>query len=700
MIGRTISHYRVINQLGAGGMGVVYGADDTRLGRQVALKFVPEDLAKDRLAMERFRVEARTASALNHANICTIYDIGEHEGRPFIVMEWMKGQTLRDRLVRGVPKISQIVDIGIQIADALHAAHAQGIVHRDIKPANIFLTERGQVKVMDFGLAKLLPEKDGSQTTGVPKTIEALTSPGMALGTVAYMSPEQVVGDEIDVRTDLFSLGVLLYECATGHRPFTGNSSAAIFVAILNKAPVAPMVLNPDMPMRLQVVINNCLEKDPDLRYQNAADLRADLKRVKRDFESSRSVVSVSTSEMRAGSGVATDDRGSGGTSLQPDHTTPSARSAAPSGSEASHSGSLRLAGSVIAAVVLGAAVASYLLWPGVPTTSERAVVGAPAAASADSRAELAARSFEAKQYGTALKLAEEVLTTVPDHAGARKIRDESSAILRRFDTAITNARAGVSTGDTRSAARWLDEARSIDPVGPGVADVSALLADRIERQADAARQELQRPRTAAPAPAPAPAPAQASKPQLPPPAQAPREATPEPAPALVRSSPVSPPPAPPVPRQEDPPRVVAPEPIVPAVRSAPPPAPAAAERRESEPPAQATPPAENDDAAIRSVIAVYERALETKDLALFRSVKPNITADEARRIEQGFRAVASQQVTITILSLERRGTQASVRLRRRDIIDAGGRKQAADSQQTITLAKTNGRWVIVEIGR
>ncbi len=344
--------------------------------------------------------------------------------------------------------------------------------------------------------------------------------------------------------------------------------------------------------------------------------------------------------------------------------------------------------------------MASYFLWPGVPTPSDRAdraAVEAPAAASADSRAELAARSFEAKQYGTALKLAEEVLTTAPDHAGARKIRYESSAILHRFDTAITNARASLGTGDTRSAARWLDEARAIDPVGPGVADVSALLADRIERQADAARQELQRPRTAPPAPAPA----QASKPQLPaPPPQAPRDATPEPPPVLPRSSPVTPPPASPVPRPEEPPKVVAPEPIVPAVRSAPPPAPAAAERRESEPPAQATPPVENDDAAIRSVVAVYARALETKSLDLFRSVKPNMAADEQRRIEQGFRAVASQQVTITILSLEQRGTQASVRLRRRDIIDAGGRKQAADSQQTITLAKTNGRWVIVEIGR
>jgi hypothetical protein len=283
------------------------------------------------------------------------------------------------------------------------------------------------------------------------------------------------------------------------------------------------------------------------------------------------------------------------------------------------------------------------------------------------------------------------VLAAVPEHAGARAIRDESGAMLRRFDTAMTNARAGITAGDPRGAARWLDEARSIDPVGPGVADVSALLADRLDRQADAARQELQRSRTPGPSSA-----AQASRPLQPSPVQAP---PPEPAPTVSRSSPVSPTAAA-APRQEDPPRVESPEPPAPPVRPAPSPLPPAVERREREPEANATPPVEDDDAAIRRVVAVYGRALETKDLALFRSVKPNMAADEERRIQQGFRAVDSQQVSITILSLERRGAQASVRLRRRDTIDAGGRRQAADSQQTITLTKTNGNWVIVEIGR
>ena len=290
MLGRTISHYRIVSQLGAGGMGIVYGAEDVRLGRPVALKFVHDELARDRQAVDRFQFEARTASALNHPNICTVHDIGDDEGRPFIVMELMKGQTLRDRLGPGSLKIHQIVDIGIQVADALDAAHGQGIVHRDIKPANIFLTDRGQVKILDFGLAKLsLRQASLGTSSTTPASPDQLTVAAVTMGTVAYMSPEQVAGDELDGRTDLFSLGVVLYECATGHRPFTGNTSAVVLAAILNRAPVAPVVFKPDLPLRLQVVINNCLEKDRELRYQTAADLRADMKRARRDLESGHS---------------------------------------------------------------------------------------------------------------------------------------------------------------------------------------------------------------------------------------------------------------------------------------------------------------------------------------------------------------------------------------------------------------------------
>jgi serine/threonine protein kinase len=442
MVGRTISHYRITAQLGAGGMGVVYAGEDVRLGRAVALKFVPEDLTDSR-ALQRLRGEARAASALNHPNICTIYDVGEYEGRPYLVMELLKGQTLRDLLTHGPARIHQTVDIGIQVADALDAAHGAGIVHRDIKPANLFLMERGAIKILDFGLAKHLVDqrREDPSRTVVPSTTtepEPLTVEGVTVGTVAYMSPEQVTGELLDGRTDLFSLGIVLYECVTGRRPFAGKTSAVILSAILNEAPVAPVVFNPHIPARLQDVINNCLEKDRELRYQDAAGLRADLKRVRRDLESGQSAAAKTI--VSSGGGSRRSSSAAAGPVADPG--PPPRRQLA-----------LGWAAVAVALAALGATAYWMSRAPEQTPVPAAETVSAPER-SDRGRVDLATSSLNARRYREALGYARDVLQSSPDNAEAQRVRDEATAALQRFDDAIERVNGFFAIADDQKGIR------------------------------------------------------------------------------------------------------------------------------------------------------------------------------------------------------------------------------------------------------
>ncbi|HUR34015.1 MAG TPA: protein kinase [Vicinamibacterales bacterium] len=698
-VGRTISHYRVVAPLGVGGMGVVYRGEDTRLGRPVAIKFVADDFANDAQAVARLRAEARAASALNHPNICTIYDVGTEEGQPFIVMELMEGQTLRERLTRSRLKTHELVDIGIQIADALQGAHSAGIMHRDIKPANIFLlTGRGHVKILDFGLAKLTDTPRGSDSVTLGSA--DLTAAGTTLGTVSYMSPEQATGEDLDGRTDIFSLGVVLYECATGRQPFEGKTHAVILEAILNRSPAPPTALNPDLPARLQEVIATCLEKDRELRYQSAADLRADLKRVRRDLESGRApVTQTATIPISTVSGPTTiaSTRASNATV-----TAAAASEVAQPPRSGGRTALWAIAGLVLLAALVGGA---YALRPDTRPSTPAATASTPpnggtasnSAEAVQERLALARSSLAAGNYRAAQVYAAEVLGLDANQADALRIRQEAASALARFDASLATARERLGAGDLQGASRALTTARDLDPTNPAVYELASMLAGRVPGAVAVAPPRAARPEPPAPRPSAAAPPAVASLPAGPARGTA--------APTASTSSPEPPPPAPaaaapPIVATTPPPAL--PEPV-PAPASARPPAPAPA----AAPPASdargaaptpARPPASDDDAAVRRVVSTYAKAIEGKDVALFRSVKPNITREEERRLQDGFRAVTSQQVHLTIGSVDLRDQEATVVAQRRDLIEAGGRRQTVDSRQTFRLTRTPAGWVITDI--
>jgi serine/threonine protein kinase len=622
MIGRAVSHYRVLSTLGSGGMGVVYLAEDERLGRQVALKFLPAESVTNRQALERFRVEARAASSLSHPGICAIFDIGDDGGTPYIVMEALKGESLRDRINRGPMKVTDLLEIGIQLADALDAAHAQGIIHRDIKPSNIFVGDKNRTKILDFGLAKLAQAAAPFSSGPTSRVLDAsthreLTLPGSALGTVSYMSPEQARGEELDTRSDLFSLGVVLYEMSTGIQAFGGSTQAIVFDAILNRTPQPVSHINPVIPPRLESVIATALEKERELRYQHASDLEAELKRIRRDLESSSLVAASRTVIVPAA------------------ERTPVPPSASTSAAPSRRSWMWPAIGAL---TVLALAIAGFNLWSDTATPDSE--TAAPPASSEPPPATASAPSPTPVEPSIAAP------PPVPPPAPAPE--------PRRQEPALPSGRSAQQPQPNRPAPSEPRPQAVPTPVTPSPQRPQVEAAPPATTVA---------PTPVTPAPVtPAPAPQQSPEP-----ATAGAVTTPAPAP-----SPAAPAVQPPV---QTPPRATATAPTV--------------------PPAS---PVESDDAAVRGVIRTYERALETKNVDLFRSVRPGLSAAEETRLRDSFRQVDSHQIDIVVDELRVEGRTATVRLSRRDTIVNGGRRQTQQSRQTLRLEKTTAGWIISDI--
>ena len=626
-------------------MGVVYLAEDARLGRQVALKFLPPSWAQETKALERFRVEARAASSLSHPAICAIYDIGQDGDTPFIVMEALKGETLRDRISKGPLKVTAVLDIGIQLADALEAAHTQGIVHRDIKPANIFLGDRNRVKVLDFGLAKL---------TGVPSSHSSaadtmspqdgtrgnqITQPGTALGTVSYMSPEQARGEHIDSRTDLFSLGAVLYEMVTGVQAFGGSTTAVVYDAILNRTPRQIAHLNPLIPPRLEAVIATALEKDRELRYQHASDLQAELRRIRRDLDA-QSLASSQTVVMSTPPSM-------------PVVSTPAVTTAPPKATRAQWI--------AILVGVLAIVTAAALFLRGQSASDNRAAIPATEA--------------------PAVSTAEPSATSVSPPP-------------------LVEATPPAPTQQSRAAA---------EPAAPTAPPPRPRSATPTETPSVSPNPVPRTPATAPANPVPtggtstAPPPPPAVTPAPPPPAVAPpvrEEAKPQPTPTPEPVAPTPAAPVQPAPVQPAPTPAAAQPPATQPATTPPPTQPAPPPPRTTTAPAPATTPAasaESDDAAIRRLIRSYEQAIETKDIGLYRSIRTNLTRAAETVLTNSFRQIDSQEIEIRVENLRIEGRTATARLTRRDTLVISGRRDVRNSTQTMKFEKTDTGWLIAE---
>jgi len=612
MIGRAISHYRVLSSLGSGGMGVVYLAEDERLGRQVALKFLPAEAVTSRQALERFRVEARAASSLSHPGICAIYDIGEDEGTPYIVMEALKGESLRDRINRGPLKVADLLEIALQLADALDAAHAQGIIHRDIKPSNIFVGDKNRTKILDFGLAKLAQSSASLSSGAATRALNAsthrdLTMPGSALGTVSYMSPEQARGEDVDTRTDLFSLGVVLYEMATGIQAFGGSTQAIVFDAILNRTPQPITHINPLIPPRLEALIGTALEKDRDLRHQHASDFEAELKRLRRDLESGSLVAASRTTVTPAA-----ERRSSPTSEAEP----PPRRS--------------WIWPALGAVIVLALGTAGYKLW----FDTTRQVASAPEVQQTPTppTVEVAPLPEPAPPGPSPLP----VVPSPKETAAPKPLPQPQQPSRPTAEPRPQASQPTVTPPPQRPPA---------DQTAPGKVIVQT----------------------------PQPSPALPTPPQTTEPAP-----TPTPSPAATQPQP---PAVEPQPAAQPPPRTAA-TPATPSPATIPP-----------------ASPVESDEALVRGVLRTYERAIETKSVDLFRTVKPGLSAGEETRLRTSFNEVDSQQVDIAVDDLRVEGRTATVRISRRDtMVMRGGRRQAVSIRQTLRLEKGAGGWIITDI--